>query len=474
MSDEAPLAHAATAGAATLPGVGNDLPAGTVVGEYRIERIVGRGGMGVVYAAIHPVIEKKVAVKVLAAQFSSTPDLVRRFVDEARAVNRIGHENIIDIFSFGQLADGRQYFVMEYLEGATLATRLERNDLSASDGPTLLAQICDALEAAHAKKIVHRDLKPENVWIGTSNRGLRVRLLDFGIAKLLDIGDQMVTDIGAVMGTPHFMSPEQCNGRGVDHRTDIYAMGVIMYRMFAGRLPINGETFAEILAKQLTETPPPPSTFAAVPKALDHLIVRCLAKEPADRPQTAAELAAALSVIFPFPAGGILGPASGPVVSGQGTTNPALELSPTQLPAQHLSGAMRTAPSPRRRTLAFALVLAGILAIAGLVGGMLIRQPANAPDTRAGAVRPPPELPSDASSAGAPPPRPQAAGSTTAPPPESSSQLLPANAGNPIHPAAAGKRRPGAEPATTPKNTDPKAGSSRASRTGLVTDNPFE
>src|SRR5437762_10995387 len=170
----------------TVPGVGTDLAAGSIVGEYRIERVVGRGGMGVVYAAIQPVIEKKVAIKVLAAQFSSAPELVRRFVDEARAVNRIGHDNIIDIFSFGQLPDGRQYFVMEYLEGATLGERLARGDLPAAQVPDVLAQICDALDAAHAKKIIHRDLKPENIWIAPSARGLpRVRLLDSAIAKLL-------------------------------------------------------------------------------------------------------------------------------------------------------------------------------------------------------------------------------------------------------------------------------------------------
>ena len=216
---------------------------------------------------------------------------MRRFVDEARAVNRIGHENIIDIFSFGQLPDGRQYFVMEYLQGATLAERQDQGDLQPAEIPPILAQVCDALDAAHAKKIIHRDLKPENVWIATSSRGApKVRLLDFGIAKLLDTGDRVVTDIGAVMGTPHYMSPEQCHGRGVDHRTDIYAMGVMLYRIFAGRLPFRGETFAEILAKQVTLTPPPPSTYAVVPAALDRLIMQCLEKNPALRPHGAGEL----------------------------------------------------------------------------------------------------------------------------------------------------------------------------------------
>ncbi|HVZ73279.1 MAG TPA: serine/threonine-protein kinase, partial [Polyangia bacterium] len=301
MSDDGRRSEHALEVGATMPGVGAgaDLAAGATVGEYRVERVLGRGGMGVVYAAVQPVIEKKVAVKVLSAQFSGAPDLVRRFVDEARAVNRIGHENIVDIFSFGQLPDGRQYFVMEFLEGATLAERLERGDLPPSHVPPLLAQVCDALEAAHGKKIVHRDLKPENIWVGASPNGApRVRLLDFGIAKLLDTGDKAVTDVGAVMGTPHFMSPEQCNGRDVDHRTDLYALGVIMYRLFAGKLPFTGETYAQILGRQISEMPPPPSSLAPMPAPLDALIMRCLAKDPAARPQSAAEIGETLAAIF--------------------------------------------------------------------------------------------------------------------------------------------------------------------------------
>ena len=232
---------------------GLDLKPGTVVGEYRIDSAIGRGGMGVVYSAIHPVIEKRVAIKVLHAQFSSDPALVRRFVDEARAVNRIRHDNIIDIFSFGQLPDGRHYFVMEYLEGTTLAEKIERGTLDMSQAPALLVQITDALDAAHGAGIVHRDLKPENIWLVSSRHGRQhVKLLDFGIAKLASAGDQNVTQTGIVMGTPHFMSPEQCYGRNVDHRTDIYAMGVILYRLYAGRFPFDGDTFTEIIAKHVT------------------------------------------------------------------------------------------------------------------------------------------------------------------------------------------------------------------------------
>ncbi len=282
---------------------GGDLSPGYVVGEYRVERVIGRGGMGVVYSGVQPVIEKRVAIKVLNSELSSDPGLVRRFLDEARAVNRIRHPNIIDIFSFGQLADSRQYFVMEYLEGHTLADRLQSADLPIEQLPPLLAQICDALDAAHGEHIVHRDLKPENIWIVDSRRGrMFAKLLDFGIAKLLATGEQTTTQAGVLMGTPQYMSPEQCHGRAIDHRTDIYAMGVLLYQMYTGTLPFSGESFAEVLTKQLTQVPERPSTHAALPQALDELIMRCLAKDPADRPQTARELGEGLArILVPAP-----------------------------------------------------------------------------------------------------------------------------------------------------------------------------
>ncbi|HET6283460.1 MAG TPA: serine/threonine-protein kinase [Polyangia bacterium] len=457
MSDKAPLPS-------TIPGVGTDLSVGTVVGEYRIEGVAGRGGMGVVYAAVHPVIEKKVAIKVLSGQFSATPELVRRFIDEARAVNRIGHENIIDIFSFGQLPDGRHYFVMEYLEGATLGDRLERNDLARTDIPTLLAQICDALEAAHNKKIIHRDLKPENVWIGASNRGLRVRLLDFGIAKLLDTGDRLVTDVGAVIGTPHFMSPEQCHGRGVDHRTDIYAMGVIMYQLFTGRLPIQGETYAEILAKQVIETPAPPSTFAPMPEALDALIVRCLDKDPAGRPQTAGELASKLASIFPGGWAGTSPPAKVAAAAGVGATTPAMALSATEVQP---SGSHAVIPAPSRR-FPTAVVLAGVgIVVAVGLGVAWLSGRGSAPINNSAATAPAP--------AANPPPAPA---SVVAPPP--AAPRVPAAEAAPVRPspevgtAPGSRRRAPGELKTEPKSGAQKSGSSRASRSGLVTDNPFE
>jgi serine/threonine-protein kinase len=277
-----------------------ELPPGFAVGEYRIERVLGRGGMGTVYAARQPEIDARVAVKVLAAELSGDPGLVQRFVDEARAVNKIRHPNIVDIFAFGRLADGRQYFVMEHLDGETLAARLERGPLPPTEARRLLLQICEALEAAHAERIVHRDLKPDNLWIATPRHGTPfAKVLDFGIAKLLDEREALpATQTGVAMGTAHYMAPEQCRGEKVDHRADIYALGVILYEMWAGRLPFEGASFVAVVAQHVTATPPPPSSHRPVPARLERLILRCLEKDPSSRPASvralSTELAAAL------------------------------------------------------------------------------------------------------------------------------------------------------------------------------------
>jgi hypothetical protein len=271
---------------------GGQLEPGAKVGEYVVDRKIAEGGMGSVYAGHHPVIGKRVAVKVLAEHCAHIPDLIRRFVEEARAVNKIGHPNIIDIFSFGTLADARPFFVMEYLEGASLAVRLEAADLTASETRRLLRQICSALEAAHRAEIVHRDLKPENIWIAApAHEDSFAKVLDFGIAKLLDNPQARTTQTGAAMGTPRYMAPEQCMGRPVDRRADIYSLGVILYELFAGVVPFRGESFGELLYQHMSEAPEPPSKHRPVDPELERIILSCLEKDPAKRPQTAKDLA---------------------------------------------------------------------------------------------------------------------------------------------------------------------------------------
>jgi serine/threonine protein kinase len=457
MSDDAPQSAPTMLGPSAAVAPGGDLPAGFVVGEYRIEKVLGRGGMGTVYAGLQPVIEKSVAIKLLNAQFSADAGLVRRFVDEARAVNRIRHANIIDIFSFGQLPapDGRHYFVMEYLEGTTLAERMERGDLSGDDMPSFLSQICDALDAAHGENIIHRDLKPENVWIVTPKRGKPfVKLLDFGIAKLLSSGERSTTQTGMVMGTPHYMSPEQCHGKAVDHRTDIYAMGVMLYQLYSGRLPFSGETFAEILAKQIIDTPEPPSKHAQIPAELDKLIMKCLAKDPAARPQSAKELGHSLS--------SILVGAAARVQRAAGQPTSATTLSASAIEVRRRERGTEVAPRRGgKRTVVVGAAVAVAAAIAIVAVALTWR--GHAPPAPVAAAQPaPPSVRPPAAPPAAPAPTPVAA---------------PAEA--PVMPVevADKKRRAGGKPARRDDDAAaarPARARSRASDTGLVTHNPFE
>ncbi len=266
-----------------------DLASGQVVGEYVVDGKLGQGGFGAVFRAAHPLIGKVVAIKVLARRFSVDPEMVSRFVAEARAVNQIRHRNIIDIFSFGQLEDGRHYYMMEYLDGEPLDRRIKRlGRISLAEAVPILRGLARALDAAHVKGIAHRDLKAENVFLGVDADGaVFPKLLDFGIAKLLGPEDVIghKTRTGAPMGTPYYMSPEQCRGREVDHRTDLYAFGVLAYVMLAGVFPIDGEDYMTILMRQISDEPAPVSTHVAdVPVGVDHVISWLMHKEPAQRP----------------------------------------------------------------------------------------------------------------------------------------------------------------------------------------------
>ncbi len=282
-----------------------DVPAGTMLGEYVVRRRIDAGGMGTVYAGVHPLIGKKVAIKLIHPHVAQNPENIHRFKQEAMVVNAIGDPGIVDIFGFGEYEDGRYYFVMEYLRGERLLEFLKRHGkLGAFAAGQLLRLLALSLAAAHAKGVIHRDLKAENIFLVPSNDGHwppRTKLLDFGLAKLLEPfegAEQPKTRQGITLGTPYYMSPEQCRGKPVDARSDIYALGVLGFEMLTGRLPFIHEDLTEVMHMHLREKvtlPPSPDR----PPLLDELILGCLEKSPEDRPQDMHEVISALEMIFP-------------------------------------------------------------------------------------------------------------------------------------------------------------------------------
>ena len=271
---------------------------GAVIGPYRIERQIGAGGMGAVYLARHLQLDRRAAIKTLHREVATSPGLVRRFVDEARAATRIEHPGIVQVFDVGETDDGVAYIVMELLSGEPLSSRLERlGRLPPEQAIQIVQQTTDALGAAHRAGIIHRDLKPENLFLAADTAvpgGERVKVLDFGIAKLMEPGGISHTGTNMLMGTPPYMSPEQCRGgKHVDERSDIYSLGCILFQLVCGRPPFVYESIGEQIAAHLHESPPSPSSLAG-PTALEPIIRRCLAKSPDERFASMADVAAAL------------------------------------------------------------------------------------------------------------------------------------------------------------------------------------
>ena len=262
--------------------------------------------MGIVYLAEHTLIGRKAAVKVLRPEYSSSPAIVDRFFNEARAMAATKHPGVIDVLDFGHHTDGSAFIVMEFLEGESLSSRLARErTLPAAVVVEIARQVALAVSAAHAVGVVHRDLKPDNVFLVPSDElqcGLRAKVLDFGIAKLT--GDNTYgqkTRTGALIGTPAYMSPEQCRGAGqVDHRTDIYALGCMMFEMVCGRQPFVGEGPGDVIVAHMCDEPLAPSSLApGIPPQLETVILRALAKKMETRHQTMAEVVRDLDTLAP-------------------------------------------------------------------------------------------------------------------------------------------------------------------------------
>ena len=278
----------------------DDVPTavGTVMGSYRVLQLLGEGGMGQVYLAEHTRLHRQVALKILRPELAKSAETVRRFFSEARAVNRIQHENIIEITDFVDDSPDETFYIMEALRGKNLSELLASDEtLSLGDKLSIAIQVASALSATHTAGIIHRDLKPENIFI-IQRAGQRhfVKLLDFGVAKLLyakgrdTVGGQSIdqTAAGVMLGTPAYMSPEQASGKHVDHRTDSYSLGVILFELVTGKLPFAFESVGELMVRQRTETAPRVNATedVAVPTELDDLIAACLKSDAEARPDS--------------------------------------------------------------------------------------------------------------------------------------------------------------------------------------------
>jgi serine/threonine-protein kinase len=396
---------------------------GEEVGPYTIQAKLGSGGMGAVYLARHRHLQRAAAIKILLPELSSNPEVVSRFFTEARATARIRHPGIVEVFDCDVLPNGRAYIVMELLEGESLAGHLARARRLFPDVRTIAAitgMIAEALEAAHDQGIAHRDLKPDNVFLAHDPAGTGpfvVKILDFGIAKLLAgrDGESSKTRTGSLLGTPIYMSPEQCRGlTDVDHRSDLYSLGCILFEMVSGQPPFVRQFSGDLLVAHVSEPPPALRDLEpTVPPELDALVASMLAKDPAARPQTAGEVVTAmaqflgvrrsqLSAGASFPEGAPPWGATVSLPTPIGQTpfprSPALT-PPRTTPSPHrpphdttFTSAIRTRsnPSTRRRwLLALPLVLIG----AGFLAYQALAPAARAPARPEPAAAPPPPAP---------------------------------------------------------------------------------
>ncbi len=370
-----------------------------LAGKYRVERVLGVGGMGVVVAAHHLQLDEKVALKFLLPEALSNPDAVARFAREARAAVKIKSEHVARVIDVGTLANGAPYMVMEFLDGGDLAAWIaQRGALPLEQAVEFLLQACVAVADAHALGIVHRDLKPANLFcVRRSDGQLSIKVLDFGISKMTDAtGIGSVTRTSALMGSPLYMSPEQMrSSKDVDAQTDIWALGVILFEFITGRPVFLGESITELAIKVVGEPTPAVRNFRAdVPAGLEAAIFKCLEKDRRQRYRNVAELALALLPFAPIRAKALVERISGIIGVGGLSTNsqvaaPATRGRETQASAGTLPPLGRTtaAPTPRKRLVGTALVI-GLL-LAAVAGGsfLFLRARGRDPNPEAPAVQ---------------------------------------------------------------------------------------
>lgn len=337
-------------------------------GEYRIVERIGSGGMGSVYKASQPSMNRMVAIKVLHQKFSDRHDLVARFRREARAMSQLSHPNTARVYKFGELPDGSSYFVMDYMEGRNLATAVrEQGPMSLERAINVMIQVCGALDEAHRAGIVHRDLKPENVFL--TNQGGSPdfpKVLDFGLAKVserqMGRGSMMLTQQGMVFGTPEFMSPEQTQGETLDRRSDIYALGLILYELLTGKLPFDATKPVDVMKAHVKDPPIPLSKRVPGKEfspQLDAVIDKALAKRRENRYATAVEFAEALRACLTEDV-----VSTGALRALPSAKPPGVRVrsaSPAAAPAEPLEESLPAPPPARRGPLVAAGIVAAVL-----------------------------------------------------------------------------------------------------------------
>jgi serine/threonine protein kinase len=366
----------------------------TIVGKYRIGAKLGTGGMGSVYRATRLLIGDEVAIKILNPG-NSDPNAVDRFQQEARAAARLKHPNAVVIHDFGTTEDGLQYLVMELVEGQTLRQVIKtQGPLAPTTAAEIIKQVCSALEEAHQHQIVHRDLKPDNIIVNTAKGGPRAKVLDFGIAKLRDLAVGHLTQTGSVMGTPHYMSPEQCLGEEIDHRSDIYSLGIVLYEMLTGIVPFNSPISTAVVVQHVNQKPPSLRTINVnISEELERVVFHALEKKREARPQTVTALATELESALSHTNVASSDISSSPV-SAKGSDVTQVMTAPAAISSRDLpktEGARISSKSNRTIQLA---VLSGILVIVGAAIVLMARQnneprgPANTGNGQATATGP--------------------------------------------------------------------------------------
>jgi serine/threonine-protein kinase len=380
-----------------MPGEGD-----VIAGKYRVERLIGMGGMGAVVAARHLELDERVAIKMLLPHLPATGEPAARFLREAKAAIRIKNEHVVRVLDVGRTDTGSPYIVMEYLDGQDLGQLLERQGpLPVEDTVDYVMQACEAIAAAHALGIVHRDLKPANLFLAASSDGTAfVKVLDFGISKLAESAASQapgLTSTATVMGTPCFMSPEQLRStRDVDARADIWSMGAILHALMTGTPPYDGESNADVSAKIIRDAPTPLRTLRPeVPADLEAIVLRCLEKDPARRFEDVASLADALSRVTPRDSS---------KASAVRVARIAAAVAPTVLSvpphaAQPFTPGLGATPGPTRTASAWGDTrreekrgrrIAGMVAAAGIVAGAIVFGVLRWQSTPAAAVAPVP------------------------------------------------------------------------------------